>query len=186
MFVVSFWAACGWGGSDGPIRSVPTDPVVDLAGEGPVKTTMVWSDLAEMFPTAPGMVRPLSAITPGMPADDARGSMAASSKEGATVEASELGGHPTLSTTLRHGGTDVPVTVVLDPSGATVVSVDLDIEWPAASSVLVERWGDPSPGAPLVDGRVLARWKASPWSVELHRLSEGDGILHYGAATDDG
>lgn len=184
MLLVGMVVACDWGGADA-VRSVPAEPLVDLAGEGPLRTTMVWSDLAELFPTSPGIPRPLEGLKPGSPAEEARTALMASRREGEGVHESELAKHPTLSTVFRHGGTDVPVTVVLDPTGTVVHSVDLDIEWPAASSVLLERWGDPLPGAPMAKGRVLSRWAAPHWSVELHRLPEGMGILHYGALTDD-
>ena len=181
MILVWLWGGCGLGGPPDPIRSVPNPPVVELTKEGPVRTTMVWSDLAEMFPVAPGMARPLEALKPGAAAAEVRQVLTASAAEGAGIMDGSLAEHPTLTTLLRHGTTDVPVTVVLDPAGRALKSVDLEIEWPSASAVLVERWGDPEPGAPLVNGRALSRWAAAPWTVELHRLPEGAGILHYEA-----
>lgn len=183
--MITLWmlTGCGWyGGADQSVRSIPTEPVVDLQGEGPIKTTMVWSELAEMFPEQPGIARPLRDLRPGARAADARQRLQEASKEGVTVFESELAGHPTLSSVLRHGHTDVPVTLVLNKAGTVLESVDFDIDWPSASAVLYERWGKPKNDAPLVDGKPLSTWDAAGWRVELHRLPEGKGIVHFGAA----
>lgn len=178
MIVLWMWA-CGWMGPPEPVRSVPTEPKVDLTGEGPIKATMVWSDLAEMFPEAPGMVRPLAELIPGSPAERVREVLSEARKPGARpLQEDELAGHPTLSTVLRHGSTDVPVTVVLDEAGERLESVDLAIEWPSASAVLGDRWGTP-PGPPIQEGRAIARWSAGSWVVELHRYRDGRGIVHF-------
>ncbi len=176
MVTALLLVACGLG-EPAQIRSGPADPHVDLTGEGPMKVAIVWSDLAEMFPETPGMARPLSGLVPGMPAEDAEAKLMAARIEGARVERKTVEGHDTVWSRLQHGQTEVGVTLVLDPQNR-LQSVDLAVDWGAASSVLVERWGEPADGPPLTNGYPLHRWPGAPWSVELHRLPEGQGVIH--------
>ena len=165
-----------------PIRSTPAPALAELKSDGPLGTRLVWSDLAELFPERPGMVRPLQQLTPGMAGEAARAVLARAKAKEAELTTEELvPGHRTTWSVLRHGESEVTVTLVFDRATDGLKTVDVTTSWGAASAVLGERWGAPDPGPPIVGGKAMARWSAEPWVVELHRLREGRGIIQFRA-----
>lgn len=180
MMLAPLLLACGWL-EPTAVQSAPTEPLVDLSGEGPVPYTVVWSDVAEMFPTSPGMLVAFDGVVPGMPEAEARGALEAARMEGAEITEQVVEGYVAVSSRLEHGHTEVWATLVFGPDHR-LHTVDIDIEWGAASMVLAERWGQPET-VPAPEGPwPMGRWMAEPWVVELHRLPEGKGVVQYRAA----
>lgn len=170
--------ACG---APEPVRSTPTAPTVDLGGDR--KQEIVWTDLAEVFPTRPcALPGPLAGLVPGMGGAAAREVLDAARQPGVRVMG-EPRGDAMVFSTLFAGHPTLGITLVLDADGAALREVQLSVPSEVAQPMLTARWGPADEVEFRPEGRSVHRWRepGATWVVELLPIEGDRHVVRYHA-----